>query len=121
LKPSEIRTLVLETLLEYERVKGAKPKAPRRKAKAKKVKAKADMLLLAEDTERGEQVLDSKAQRCNKEMAMGRYYFGKQDWFPAMNRFKIVMAQCPGSSDAGEALARLNEIFLRLGLTSEAK
>jgi uncharacterized protein len=37
LKPSEIRALVLETLLEYERVKGgAKPKKPRgKKAKAK--------------------------------------------------------------------------------------
>jgi hypothetical protein len=41
LKPSEIRALVLDTLLEFERVKGAKPKAPTRKAKAKKAKAKA--------------------------------------------------------------------------------
>jgi outer membrane protein assembly factor BamD len=80
------------------------------------------MLLLAEGTERGEQVLDSKAHPCaDKEMAIGRYYFGKQDWLAAMNRFKTVIAQCPGSSDAGEASAHLNEIFLRLGLTSEAK
>jgi phage-related protein (TIGR01555 family) len=43
LKPSEIRNLVLETLLEYERVKdgGKKPKK-RKKAKAKKAKAKVD-------------------------------------------------------------------------------
>jgi hypothetical protein len=41
LKPSEIRNLVLETLLEYERVKdGKKPK--KRKKSKKKAKAKAD-------------------------------------------------------------------------------
>jgi hypothetical protein len=39
LKPSEIRSLVLETLLEYERVKDGKKPKKRKKAKAKKAKA----------------------------------------------------------------------------------
>jgi hypothetical protein len=41
LKPSEIRALVLETLLEYERVKGNAPK-PKKAAKRKKAKAKVN-------------------------------------------------------------------------------
>ena len=40
MKPSEIRNLVLETLLEYERVKDGKKPKKRKKAKAKKAKAK---------------------------------------------------------------------------------
>src|SRR4029077_3186760 len=46
LKPSEIRTLVLETLLEYERVKDGKKPKNRKKAKnskAKKTKAAIDI------------------------------------------------------------------------------
>ena len=42
MKPSEIRNLVLETLLEYERVKDGKKPKKRKKAKAKKAKTKAD-------------------------------------------------------------------------------
>jgi uncharacterized protein len=41
LKPTGVRNLVLETLLEYERAKGAKPKK-RKKTKAKTAKTKAD-------------------------------------------------------------------------------
>jgi outer membrane protein assembly factor BamD len=56
-----------------------------------------------------------------KEMAIGRYYLNRGNYLAAMNRFKRVIARYQTTSDAPEALERLVECDLALGLTSEAK
>ena len=56
-----------------------------------------------------------------KEMAIGRYYLHRGDYLAAMNRFKGVIARYQTTSDVPEALERLVECDLALGLTSEAK
>ena len=56
-----------------------------------------------------------------KEMAIGRYYLNRGDYLAATNRFKHVIADYQTTSDVPEALERLVECDLALGLTGEAK
>jgi outer membrane protein assembly factor BamD len=56
-----------------------------------------------------------------KEMEIGRYYL-KRDHFPAaINRFRIVVEDFETTSHTAEALHRLVESYLSLGLTDEAR
>ncbi|MFO7757039.1 MAG: outer membrane protein assembly factor BamD [Roseovarius sp.] len=56
-----------------------------------------------------------------KEMEIGRYYL-KRDHFPAaINRFRVVVEDFETTSHTAEALHRLVESYLSLGLTNEAR
>jgi outer membrane protein assembly factor BamD len=56
-----------------------------------------------------------------KEMAIGRYYQKRGQYLAAMNRYKRVIAHYQTTTDVPEALERLVECDLALGLTEEAK
>ena len=56
-----------------------------------------------------------------KEMYIGRYYFDRKKWIPAINRFKTVINNYDTTVYAEEALHRLVEIHYLLGLKDEAK
>ncbi|MGH7055152.1 MAG: outer membrane protein assembly factor BamD [Stellaceae bacterium] len=56
-----------------------------------------------------------------KEMSIGRYYLKRGQYLAAMNRFKTVINNYQTTTDVPEALERLVECDLALGLTAEAK
>ena len=57
----------------------------------------------------------------SKEMYIGRYYFEKQKWIAAINRFRTVVDNYETTVYTEEALHRLVEIHYRIGLENEAK
>jgi len=57
----------------------------------------------------------------SKEMYIGRYYFDKKKWIPAINRFRTVIDDYETTIYAQEALHRLVEVHYILGLRDEAK
>jgi outer membrane protein assembly factor BamD len=56
-----------------------------------------------------------------KEMEIGRYYLKRREYLAAMNRFKRVIDNYQTTTHVPEALERLVECDLALGLTNEAK
>ena len=56
-----------------------------------------------------------------KEMYIGRYYFDKKKWIPAINRFRTIIDDYETTMYAEEALHRLVEVHYLLGLKDEAK
>jgi len=56
-----------------------------------------------------------------KEMEIGRYYLKRGQYLAAMNRFKRVVDNYQTTTHVPEALERLVECDLALGLTDEAK
>lgn len=60
-------------------------------------------------------------QLAGKEMSIGRWYLRQGDTLSAINRFKGVVDRYQTTSDAPEALYRLVEAYLTLGLYDEAK
>jgi outer membrane protein assembly factor BamD len=54
------------------------------------------------------------------EMQVGRYYEGKGQYLPAINRFKVVVDQYQTTTQTPEALFRLVESYLALGIRDEA-
>ena len=57
----------------------------------------------------------------SKEMYIARYYFDKEKWIPAINRYKFVVENFDDSIFIEEALHRLVEIHFILGLENESK
>jgi outer membrane protein assembly factor BamD len=57
----------------------------------------------------------------SKEMYIGRYYFEKKKWIPAINRFRNVIDEYETTIYAQEALHRLVEVHYIIGLDEEAK
>ena len=57
----------------------------------------------------------------SKEMYIGRYYFDRKKWIPAINRFKTVTNNYDRTIYVEEALYRLVEVHYRIGLIDEAK
>ncbi len=60
-------------------------------------------------------------QLAGKEMAIGRYYLRAGDPIAAIGRFKTVVQNYQTTSHAPEALYRLVEVYLTLGLVDEAQ
>ena len=60
-------------------------------------------------------------QMAGKEMSVGRYYLGNGQYAAAINRFRVVTEQYQTSTHIEEALYRLTEANLALGLTAEAR
>jgi outer membrane protein assembly factor BamD len=54
-------------------------------------------------------------------MYLGRYYFDKKKWIPAINRFKTVIDNYDTTIYSEEALHRLVEINYIIGLQDEAE
>ena len=57
----------------------------------------------------------------SKEMYIGRYYFDKKKWIPAINRFKTIIENYETTIYTEEALHRLVEVHYTLGLKEEAR
>tara|TARA_B100000963_G_scaffold341222_1_gene340667 strand:+ start:93 stop:938 length:846 start_codon:yes stop_codon:yes gene_type:complete len=56
-----------------------------------------------------------------KEMYLGRYYFDRQKWIPAINRFREIIDNYDTTIYAEEALHRLVEVHYTIGLIGEAE
>ncbi|MDX1974186.1 MAG: outer membrane protein assembly factor BamD [Rickettsiales bacterium] len=56
-----------------------------------------------------------------KEMAVGRYYLQRDDYLSAINRFKVVVENYQTTTHVAEALHRLVECYLKLGIREEAQ
>jgi outer membrane protein assembly factor BamD len=60
-------------------------------------------------------------QLAAKEMEVGRYYLKRGHYAAAINRFRTVVADFQTTTHTAEALHRLVEAYLALGLTDEAQ
>ena len=56
-----------------------------------------------------------------KEMYLGRYYFDRKKWIPAINRFREIIDNYDTTIYAEEALHRLVEVHYTIGLIEEAE
>ncbi len=56
-----------------------------------------------------------------KEMQVGRYYLERANYIAAINRFRTVVEKYPQTEHVEEALSRLTEAYMALGITSEAQ
>ena len=56
-----------------------------------------------------------------KEMEIGRYYLKRKHYAAAINRFRVVVEQFQTTTHTPEALYRLVECYLSLGVTDEAQ
>jgi outer membrane protein assembly factor BamD len=63
----------------------------------------------------------ARDQLAGKEMTVGRYYLEKRDYTGAINRFKVVVTQYQTTRHVEEALMRLTEIYMALGVVGEAQ
>ena len=55
------------------------------------------------------------------EMQVGRYYLQRRNYVAAINRFKTVVSDYQTTAHVEEALARLTEGYMALGITNEAQ
>jgi outer membrane protein assembly factor BamD len=55
------------------------------------------------------------------EMEVGRYYLNQHNYVAAINRFKTVVSDYQTTAHVEEALARLVECYMALGITKEAQ
>ncbi|MGA7387033.1 MAG: outer membrane protein assembly factor BamD [Pseudolabrys sp.] len=60
-------------------------------------------------------------QLAGKEMEIGRYYLKKKDYTGAINRFKVVVTKYQTTRHVEEALMRLTESYMALGIVEEAQ
>ena len=56
-----------------------------------------------------------------KEMYLGRYYFDRKKWIPAINRFREIIDNYETTIFTEEALHRLVEVHYTIGLIDEAE
>jgi outer membrane protein assembly factor BamD len=63
----------------------------------------------------------ARDQLAGKEMEIGRYYMAKRDYTAAINRFKRVVTQYQTTRHVEEALERLTECYLTIGIVGEAQ
>jgi outer membrane protein assembly factor BamD len=63
----------------------------------------------------------ARDQLAGKEMTIGRYYLEKKDFVGAINRFKVVVTKYQTTRHVEEALMRLSEAYMSLGIVGEAQ
>jgi len=92
------------------------------------IKAKENFQYLLNNFPNTEYALDAELKLdlindilASKEMFIGRYYFEKKKWIPAINRFRNVLDYYQTTIYVEEALHRLVEIYYTLGLKSESQ
>lgn len=66
-------------------------------------------------------VIAMSDQLAGQEMQVGRYYQERRDYVAAINRFRVVVEDYQNTRHVEEALFRLTETNLAIGLTSEAQ
>lgn len=68
-----------------------------------------------------EKILFARDQLAGKEMTIGRYYLTQRNFPAAINRFRDVVSKYQTTRHVEEALMRLTEAYLALGVTNEAQ
>ena len=63
----------------------------------------------------------ARDQLAGREMNVGRYYMQKRNFTAAINRFKTVVTQYQTTRHVEEALARLTEAYISIGIDQEAQ
>lgn len=63
----------------------------------------------------------ARDQLAGKEMMIGRYYLEQRNYAGAINRFKVVVTRYQTTRHVEEALYRLTEAYMSLGVVSEAQ
>jgi outer membrane protein assembly factor BamD len=63
----------------------------------------------------------ARDQLAGKEMNIGRYYLEKRNYTAAINRFKSVVTQYQTTRHVEEALERLTEAYMAIGIVGEAQ
>jgi len=63
----------------------------------------------------------ARDQLGGKEMLVGRFYLRRKDYTGAINRFKVVVTQYQTTRHVEEALMRLTECYMALGIIPEAQ
>jgi outer membrane protein assembly factor BamD len=83
---------------------------------------------VVQDYPNSEYVNDSKFkiqvtsdQLAGKEMSIGRFYLNRRNYTAAINRFRAVLSGYQNTRHAEEALYRLTEAYMGLGITDEAQ
>ena len=91
-------------------------------------KALAGLQELVQKYPTSEYAADAKAkiqitrdQLAGKEMEVGRYYLERRNFPAAINRFRDVVSKYQTTRHAEEALERLVEAYMALGITAEAQ
>ena len=63
----------------------------------------------------------ARDQLAGKEMNTARFYQKRRDYIAAINRFKVVITQYQTTRHVEEALMRLTETYMSLGIVNEAQ
>jgi len=63
----------------------------------------------------------ARDQLAGKEMDTARYYQKRREYIAAINRFKVVITQYQTTRHVEEALMRLTETYMSLGIVNEAQ
>jgi outer membrane protein assembly factor BamD len=63
----------------------------------------------------------ARDQLAGQQMSVGRYYMQKRNYTAAINRFKTVVTQYQTTRHVEEALARLTEAYMAIGIVGEAQ
>jgi outer membrane protein assembly factor BamD len=66
-------------------------------------------------------IIMARDQLAGKEMQIGRYYLERREYIAAINRFKNVVTNYQDTRHVEEALERLTEANMAMGLVSEAQ
>jgi outer membrane protein assembly factor BamD len=79
-------------------------------------------LPLRDDVEIAQKSADEIADPdADKTMVVARYYISRGDYTAALNRLKVLLTTFQTSRYVDEALARLTDVYLKLGIASEAQ
>jgi outer membrane protein assembly factor BamD len=68
-----------------------------------------------------QKIIVARDQIAGKEMQTGRYYLERREYIAAINRFKVVVAEFQDTRHVEEALERMVEANMALGLAGEAQ
>jgi outer membrane protein assembly factor BamD len=68
-----------------------------------------------------QKLLIAEDQLAGKEMQVGRYYLEQRNYLAAIGRFQYVVTEYQHTRHVEEALERLTEAYLSLGIPSEAQ
>ncbi len=68
-----------------------------------------------------ERIRMARDQLAGKEMDIGRYYLNKRNYTGAINRFREVLIKYQNTRQVEEALARIAEAYMGLGIVDEAQ
>ncbi len=63
----------------------------------------------------------TRDQLAGKEMSVGRFYLSRRNYTAAINRFRDVLGKYQTTRHSEEALYRLTEAYMGLGITGEAQ